>query len=657
MKRAIAYIFAAAMTAVLLAGCIVDTGQGGHVDGKTITFTLPDYFRSGETYAGAEAGENDIAEMDIYMFDTHEGTLERVFRSREVNIDNPQSGNPTVTIEITERTGAKTFFFVANGGGKTSQLSAARYNVTTIDEFERLMSDVQAGIPAAPLLMSARMDVGDVENPLPSEMRVKLTRRVVRFDVYNDAAATNFTIKNIFINGFCAQGHVFGTAASDPSPQVPVNGSATIPFDVRQGANAGLTPSVFYAYPSIIDGGRAEIALEGELQGVTRVYTIDPDIGFSVQANKRYTIIASAMDVNEVGFNLSTEEWGDGQTIILDPTPDSMEVSPFVKVMGNGKVIDGTVYCTFGATGPGKLKFTTQTYRAQGTRVIVDYTVGGAAGLTVTVNDPEPVLTYGAYYEQTYEVDVDYGDANEYVEVTLTVINQYDPLDIIPMRVTSAPFYPGTGHKPVKVGGVWWAPFNIGARNVGGASTTAMDDAGLVFQWGRSNYGWTLTESLATLQGPLSYSTAMNAANREKFIKGRTIPSRVQDWLTPSDATLWNTPEKQNLCPPEWRLPTKAELQKLADRAGQGKVTVMPTSFAVQGDTPGEVLYIHRSHYRNFIAGTAYDTPLYWSSDPSPGDPERAYAMELKVVSGNPVMNVIDYPRANAFTIRCVAIE
>lgn len=658
MKRVIAYIYAAAMNAALLTGCIIDAGPDGHVNGqtKTITFTLPDNFRGTGTYAGAEAGENDIAEMDIYMFDTRTGMFERMFRNREITIDTPQSGNPTATIDMTERMGAKTFFFVANGAGITSELTAARYNVTTADEFERMVCDERQGLPAAPLLMSAKVDVSDIEDPLPSETKVWFTRRVARLDVLNDAGTTNFTIKNIFIDGFSTQGYVFGTAISDPQAEIAAGGSETIPFGAQPGANAGNTPSVFYVFPSAAGPGKAEIAVEGVFQGSTRVYTLDPGPGFSFGPNTRYILSVMAVDVDEIALTISAAEWDDGGDIPIKPLPDGMIVSPLVKSSGGGRIVGDTVYCTFGATGTAKLKFTTQTFWSMGTEVVANYDAGGPDGLTVTVNDPQPILTYGAYYEQAYEVDVDYTAAGEHVEVELNVINRSQRLDTVTMLITTAPIYPGTDHKPVRVGGVWWAPFNVGAKNVNGANAVAADDAGHVFQWGRSNGGWPLTGTLTPVQGPMSYSDAMSAANRDVFIKGRTYPTAVRDWLSPSDATLWNTPGKQ-VCPEGWRIPTRNELQKLADMAVPGKIGTTETSFVFVGDTPGRFLFLHMSHYRNFLAGTAYNTTMYWSSDTKQDEPDRAYSLEGTIQSGILTIKVAAYPKANGFAVRCVAIE
>lgn len=667
MKRIIKIFGIAALVSIFgLTGCVSDheadlpTPDNGR---KTITFALPAHYGV-KTYAvNAEAGESDINEIVIYMFDTGSTMLERIFRAPEITIDKPQVGNPTVTIDVTERKGAKTFFFVVNGAGITAELDAARFNLTTIPELEEALCDKLENLPDTPLLMSFKREVADIENVDPSDKSVVLARRVARFDVHNDAAQTNFTINKILLTNFNSQGYVFGTAIGIPVKQLDILPYKEVEFGTQTDANAGETPAVFYTWPAVLGPGKAGIALEGVVKGQTqpRIFTLNTTTDIEIKANTRFILKAEPVTINEIELTLNVVEWAEGSEVPAESQPSTLTVSALSLDSGDGDMLNDKTYDVFNSVSPSVLKFKTNTFRAKGTHVEVEYVKGEAADLAVSVNTPAPVLVYGsASYEQEYEIQVGAPDKDKHVEVLLRVVNTADPFRREFLRITSVPVYPGTQHKPVRVGGLLWAPCNVGAKNVGGV-TKSEDDMGRIFQWGRNDSSWAFDQLLPmtaanSVQGPVSLANYNTGMYKDKFISATSVTGGTYDWITPQDPTLWSSPEKQKVCPKGWKIPNRAEFQKLVDAYTAGKMTVEPDRYYFAGDVDGEKLYINKF---GFIHGTYKneytDRVILWSSDASTGSLSY-FSTAFQIMSNEAKMEPA-YNRTNGVLVRCIAIE
>jgi uncharacterized protein (TIGR02145 family) len=144
---------------------------------------------------------------------------------------------------------------------------------------------------------------------------------------------------------------------------------------------------------------------------------------------------------------------------------------------------------------------------------------------------------------------------------------------------------PLTYDKGVVINGVTWATRNVDKP---GTFTAAPEDAGMLYQWNRK-VGWSITDPTVNSNG-----------------------STVWDSSTPT-GEVWT--DANNPCPKGWRLPTKAELQKIIDADytwttlnGMPGVnfnktpntTFLPVNGAIDGDSNGKILQ---------------DIAVYWSSD------------------------------------------
>ena len=131
-------LFIAITATVYLTGCTSDTDDGGgHGSRKTITFTLPASTKTVTYAVDTQQGEDDISHLDIYMFDKSTEKLEAIFFKDDINLVSNKA-----TIDVTERTGGKIFYFIGNGNGITSELGQVRYGATTYKQFSEILCDV-----------------------------------------------------------------------------------------------------------------------------------------------------------------------------------------------------------------------------------------------------------------------------------------------------------------------------------------------------------------------------------------------------------------------------------------------------------------------------------------------------------------------------------
>lgn len=645
-----------------LAGCVSDEGpDAGPVKNvKTVTFTLPGTSNGAKTYAiDSEDGEDKLDNLDIYMFDENIGTLEKIFYSGDISLSSEAGPAQTATIDVTECEGAKVFFFIGNGNGITSEVGKARYGETTITEFQEYICDKQTALPVTPLLMTGKGRINDIETPLPTELEISLTRRVARFDVRNTTATTNFKVTKILIGNVNLQTHIFGEALGTGSPVMATGNIPEIAFGTQTNANAGDTPSVFYTYPTVIGTGKTEITIVGEFKTEERAYAIKSQTDINIEANKRYILKVEPISINEVEVTLTVAEWGDGSVVPpAEPESNLIAYSDLALTSGDGALsgtkLDGTaVYDVTGATASGVIELSITALRSSGAEIMVTYLKGDASIVPITYTKTTPVVTYaGARYLQEFKVMIGTPAAGTVssVDAVVEVYNVYDPIQTESFRVVrDLANYPGMNHKPVKFGGIWWAPCNTGASNVGGTSTSQAD-LGFFHQWGR-NYGAPYGKTGDIVAGPFSVALANQAANVSKF-----ITSTVSDWADPSDNSLWNGNNVQGPCPAGWRLPTQDDMQKIVNAWNKkdGSVVFDSELLKIKGDEQGETLYLQSDGYirhANNGTFTRVNHTAYYTS--SVVTPDRGTVLRIEFDESD--MSVQgDFHRAFGRHVRCV---
>ncbi|MDH6304736.1 uncharacterized protein (TIGR02145 family) [Parabacteroides sp. PF5-5] len=582
--------------------------------------------------------------------------LQKVFRVG--GSDFKQQGTDlTATIDVTGRTGKHIFYFVANGEGNASSLANINAGATTEADFLERLSDVQSGLLKTPLLMTARKEINDVENVQAGDLQVKLTRRVARFDIINDATQTNFTVEKIIIENVNLQGYVFGGATGSPKPTLATGTLPLIDYAAEANANTA-TPieSLFYIYPTEMGADKLVISFEGTFMGEGRIYSLKSEQ--TIEANKRYVLSVKTIEANKPNLEISAVDWADdGGEHTAVPETDKMIVGT-ATVIGAGTILSGNICDATNATATATLKIPVKTYNFSGTRVDVTYLYGTGDGTEkVTVTSPEPILTYAAGYLQEHQISIPV--QKTLLHTRIEIVNNAQPEERDTFYIKSIPAYVSTKEKPVLVGGVYWAPVNVGASEVG--ITTDVKHHGLLYQWGR-NIGFTYAAGTGTItdtiQGPLDLVTATTGTAKDKFINGSKT---TYSWLTDLRDDLWSGDNRQGPCPDGWRVPTLDELTAITtiyknegySETGRIKWDINNKRLEIKSDDGKDILYLPVTGNRNRVNGVANNQGLegnLWAA--SSVLSLNMFGYNLSFSSAKVTTNIT--PSAFAFSVRCV---
>lgn len=648
---------------LLFTACSDDDPVGGNPYPENpegmITFTLSGVTKAVQTYADpiATDNENSVSTVDVYMFNDDSGVLEKIFKVDAANLG--QVGTDlTATIDVTGRTGKRNFYFVANASGNASILEDVDAGLTTETEFKEYLTDrSQAAFLQNPLLMTAYSEIAAIETPTPTEKKVKLMRRVARFDIDNKAAETNFTISKILIQGARERGYIFADATGTPAQTIETGSLPAINYTDSANANIGMVGSIFYLYPTTLETTGTMISFEGVFNGETRLYSLKP--GTPIEANKRYILKVKKIDINKPDLELTAEDWGDAATTEeAKPEGNNATFSQAVLTGGTGIQVDGNNYDISAATAAGTITIPVQSFKKVATTARVTYLIGSAADLPgFAINTPEPTLTYALSYLQEYKIIIPKQTTPAPFHIQVEIVNEAFPEQREVYNIYGG-LYPGTFLKPIVFGGIKWAPVNVGATEIGTANEVKY--MGLLFQWGR-NVGFPYNagqgEITDTIMGPLDYITATTGEARDKFIITPDVEPR--DWLTPQDGSLWSGEKTQGPCPDGWRMPAKADLEKIVAAYGygyglnEGKVIWDDTAKrgVVKADNGSDLLYFPAAGWRSWANGKTFNYNISAYSLSSDTNGASAIALDFR---SNEIALKTGIYRAGAFPVRCV---
>ena len=285
-------------------------------------------------------------------------------------------------------------------------------------------------------------------------------------------------------------------------------------------------------------------------------------------------------------------------------------------------------------------------------------------GFTVTVTDTDG---------KTYTVKTD--KANEVRRSSVLIMpevaleEQDTPLpDSTPEYIDENGVNQGRG---VEIDGVIWAPVNCGYHETD-------YPCGKLYQWGRkygqgySGYYYNLGKDVsdATVpeirEGGVSLAGGQSDENANVFFLGD--PENYDDWVYPSDDTLWNSGTEEepvkteyDPCPDGWRVPTYSELDELSkNKSSLTTNDKQQTGYWLSGQSSYTSsvpqVFFPAAGYRSCIDGTAncrgFDGS-YWSL--SPYDDGSAFYLSLFFYDGSTYMSYSS--RANGYSVRCVYDE
>ncbi|MDL2255262.1 hypothetical protein LJC38_01590 [Parabacteroides sp. OttesenSCG-928-K15] len=345
MKKKKLFAFVGILAALFTVGCTDDTPIrpiGGEENPREVTFEFPNTTGSSVIYAIATESENELKTLDVYVF--REDTLSTAnpkpmlledIHQSGVNIPLTTSGTNKTTTLTLARGEKKYFYFVGNGRDHLSPKDVI-LDKTTAKEFEAKTSALldAKGHIQAPLLMTGFVEIPKVSDLISptggqSKSQVKLTRRMVRFDIFNNADESDFVIEEILISNARQGVNLFEIVAADwptkDNPQRPIvkynapkiSKMESIDFLQHSNANHGLSNSVFYLYPTV-DAGETTIELVGKdlATGNPQVYPVylrsnqqQDATKFNIEANTRYTLNILSKGIGYINATLMAEDW------------------------------------------------------------------------------------------------------------------------------------------------------------------------------------------------------------------------------------------------------------------------------------------------------------------------------------------------------------
>ncbi|KKB53147.1 fibrobacter succinogenes major paralogous domain-containing protein [Parabacteroides sp. HGS0025] len=386
------------------------------------------------------------------------------------------------------------------------------------------------------------------------------------------------------------------TPADDPT-QEPEKVAVTTADDAKA-ARLQYAWHTLYTYPNS-DTEHAPTALEikGTFRGteITRqIPFVDKDgNAFPVEGNHRYLVrIVKAPGQTDISYSIAVSEWDAVDTVNVKP--DQTAVPEITKLDCNGVYVEKEkrydVYykvdglLTFDATcnfsAGVRVKYydnKNETWTTQGDWVKVEKTA------------ETPVTKVIAGYKSSFKVTFYKFDTGVSRKAMLLVHNGGSEVECDTIFIKHTITYPGTDLEPVALGNITgkdivWAPVNVGATRLPTTAynstfdlelnseelQTKVEERGLLFQWGRKS-GVVPTYKVPRVSGMINMEELQsNFGFKDKLIDGSGGGGVDADWLTPSDNTLWGngiTKGVYDPCPEGWRVPSKEELQVLADKA------------------------------------------------------------------------------------------
>lgn len=665
MKKILNYAIVAAL-ALGATSCTKEANIGGENDGgiaengKKLVFTLP--VKPGNTtyaeIATADEKTLDLSDTWVYMFNATTNRLEAVITDLRPGTNGDKT---TVTVPVDDAwDGDKKFYFLGNASAAGDIDLNIALN-TTEAAFLNKITEKQTAHLGTPLLMSGVApvvtDIANAPAIIPGD--VELYRSVARFDISNDVDANNVEIKSIHIHRAAPEGFLFGYFKG-----IRGAGNIDLPSITVDAAVAGKQEqeSLFYLYPTRITTtftSGALITLIGDVGGEEKIFSLRPQdengnyIDFDIVANKRYLI--SAVNPENLTFNLIAEDWDEGESIVGLPEGGLGSVGLLI---GSADMTDGTTtvdagYTSFTVASTGaEFSFDVRSSSTGGVDnvAVVPVTENGFASYDETkikvTTETERQLTYAApYYKTTVTVTIDGSDIQasdnfmSIIKLTDKSTGKVTEVKVFHAAEGVAPeeaYYPGTMLKPVKVGGVYFAPVNVGATEIG--DSRAVKHVGYIFQWGRNvPFDW---NGFTTIPGPL---TAEEAMNTDSFITNIN-----KDWLTSYKNDLWSGENAQGPCPKGWRVPTADEM-KIFENANLSYEAETQT-FLFFGDVEGEELNMPSRVHVVGGGGRASNQAYYWSGTPSGNS--GAGMVSFNTTAQKPSYSTI--ARSNGYPVRCV---
>ena len=309
--------------------------------------------------------------------------------------------------------------------------------------------------------------------------------------------------------------------------------------------------------------------------------------------NHRYLVrILPAPGQTDITFDIKVSEWDAVDTVYVKP--DQTAVPVVENIDGNGVYLEKEKRYDVYYKSDGLLTFDATCNFSAGVRVKYydnKNETWTTQGDWVKVEKTDEIMATKASdtYKSSFKITFDKFDTGVSRKAMLLVHNGGSEVECDTIFIKHTLTYPGTDLEPAALGSIAgkdivWAPVNVGAIRLPTTAyntnlnlelnseelQTKIEERGLLFQWGRK-YGVVPTYKVPWVPGVVSMEELQsNFGFKGKFIEGTGGSRATDNWLTPSDNTLWGNgiiKGAYDPCPGGWRVPSTEELQVLADKA------------------------------------------------------------------------------------------
>ncbi|MDL2278156.1 fibrobacter succinogenes major paralogous domain-containing protein, partial [Parabacteroides sp. OttesenSCG-928-G07] len=382
-----------------------------------------------------------------------------------------------------------------------------------------------------------------------------------------------------------------------------------------------------------------------------------------LERNHRYQLTITKLTGEDIEWSVQVADWTNGPDVPVKPTLDKPVLSGFSFESGGdaGRWDELTKTYTYDGTQAEVIRFT-----ATGTHATTyDFHCElDGKGESIGMNNPdyenrkrfvkrmEPVFSYSTV-SQEYEITLPTVVVNPEeaipVHIKLYIQNQANYYHADTITIQCVPNYYNTQYPPVKVGGMYWAPVNVGATTTEYIANNA-SSLGFHFQWGR-NKSFSTNSTYVNIHGPLSYENATIGDAKDKFILQSGTGHR--DWLNPNDPNvsirneLWSSTVNDSPCPKGWRVPTNEEFKPLLSKSAPSS----NNRLVFNGDD-GNQLYFPNNGIKRWNTGVidSKGTVFLWCANVLNNSSSLFFSNDGSLGAGLDSGTV----RTNALSLRCV---
>ncbi|MDL2255261.1 fibrobacter succinogenes major paralogous domain-containing protein [Parabacteroides sp. OttesenSCG-928-K15] len=690
---------------LFFSSCSEEEGGGYEPLGDDSSLMRVDIRKGGSSPTYAETEEpafNQEKEMESIAFFTQcgntgtpgqpgfrTGAFHKFFSTEELRSPNglyepfdETTGGYTTTIRIKSDAfgGPTKVIVIANyaSNGLTDALMA----VEKWEDLEKIRTNALTNSNLqTPLLMYAYDDQVNLTAGNTVPVTFKLQRVVSRIDVVNRAFDATDPSKGFVLERaqlLAPRAYSFLMPGNAKRHDIPTITSLPMILSANAPAYDEKQVTGMYLYETDNQNatiGKTQVKVEGKLfnRPFSRIVDLKyPDTTYTkpggpiaMQRNHLYRLIINPLISEEVEVDIDIVDWSDGTSLSVKPTPQ-VPVLSNVTASNNGSStqwVANTKTLTYDGAQKETITFTTT--GPQPSRIDYSCTLdptGMSLGLH-NAGTPEykeliqagkPVVSYAIVTQNfTLTLPAVKTDHTVPVDMKFYIRNEANPYFADSITIKCRPNYLDSPYKPVLLGGLYWAPLNVGATDIMGSTTPKTANTGYYFQWGRNtpfdaetDYSNTMVSANNT-----NYRQATDGVDKDFFINGTTADNSNNDWIKTTDPNhalrnkQWSKAVNNSPCPKGWRVPTKAELEYI--RTGTQTELKAENRTRVNGSESGQYLYLPLAGFRNLTtsAVSSYGGQFrLWSSEVATS--ELSWSIYNKTAQ--------EFNRAYALPIRCV---